>query len=48
MISEVDIDERPYAEVLIAGDPVTGLLDSGAEITVLGAGSEKYLKDSGI
>lgn len=42
------IDNRPYADVEIAGIPFRGLLDSGASITVLGKGSEIFLKNSGV
>lgn len=36
------------ADVCIAGIPIAGLLDSGAEITALGVGSEKFVNLPGI
>ena len=42
------VDKRPYVSVLLNNIPYTGLLDSGASISVLGAGSETFLLNSGI
>lgn len=38
-------DGRPYAEVLINNVPFLALLDSGANISVLGVGSERFMED---
>jgi len=43
-----EIDKRPYISVLVNNVPYTGLLDSGANISVLGVGSEKFLNSPGI
>lgn len=37
-------DSRPFAEVEMFGEMVNGLLDSGASVTVLGAGSLQFLE----
>lgn len=41
-------DNRPYARVRICNSDVIGLLDSGANISVLGKGSEEIVKLSGV
>ena len=41
-------DNRLYAKVVIAGQEIRGLLDSGASITVLGSGSEEFLSKLGV
>lgn len=38
------IDNRPYAKVKILGDEIEGLLDSGANVTVLGVGCHEKVK----
>ena len=47
-IVENSFDHRPYADILIAGLPIRGLMDSGAEISVLGAGAEQFIQQAGI
>lgn len=42
---EVDGDERPFMKVNILGKEILGLLDSGAQRTVLGIGSRKLIRD---
>lgn len=37
-------DQRPYAEVKICGEFLNGLLDSGANVTVLGAGGYERVR----
>lgn len=46
-VSDHPTDNRPYADVNVAGISIRGLLDSGASITVLGEGSEEFLKNTG-
>lgn len=48
VISDDPLDERPYADVIIADIPIRGLLDSGASITVLGSGSEEFVEKSSV
>lgn len=43
IISEAH-DPRPYACVTISDEEIKGLLDTGASVSILGAGSEKFLK----
>lgn len=45
LIVRVDGDNRPFAKVDIMGIPVIGLLDCGAQMTVLGFGCDKLLRD---
>lgn len=40
------IDKRPYVDVEIQGKIMRGLLDSGANICVLGAGCEKLIEEN--
>lgn len=44
MILDVEGDNRPYAKVSILGHEIVGLLDSGANLTVLGQNSENLIK----
>ena len=37
-------DSRPYANVELFGETITGLMDSGANITILGSGCIEFLK----
>lgn len=39
------IDERPYAEVVLFGNTVQGLLDSGSEVTLVGQGLVKLINN---
>lgn len=41
-------DPRPYANVTIFGEPVLGLLDSGASISCLGLGGQEFLQKHGL
>nr|XP_041631159.1 uncharacterized protein LOC121502206 [Drosophila kikkawai] len=41
-------DPRVFAEVLIQGKRVTGLLDTGASVNVLGRGSRELLEEIGV
>lgn len=41
-------DSRPYAQVELWGNALSGLLDSGSEITVLGSGSVEFLRENDI
>lgn len=41
-------DNRPSADVHIAGSLIRGLLDSGSSITVLGCGSEEFVSNIGV
>lgn len=41
----VDGDNRPFAKVYVLGREIVGLLDSGAQRTVLGIGCRKLIKD---
>lgn len=43
MISNVNGDNRPHANIKIFGDSFVGLLDSGANVSVLGRGSEQLI-----
>lgn len=45
LIVRVDGDNRPFAKVDVMGIPVIGLLDCGAQMTVLGFGCDKLLRD---
>lgn len=45
LIVQVDGDNRPFAKVDILGFSVIGLLDCGAQMTVLGVGCDKLLRD---
>lgn len=42
-----DIDERPYANVVISGYDYIGLLDSGANISAFGFGCQEFLDNTG-
>ena len=42
---KVDGDARPFVEVEVIGKKIVALLDSGAQRTVLGAGSEKFIRE---
>lgn len=42
------MDDRPFAEVEVGGISFTGLLDSGANISILGHECEKFLDATGI
>lgn len=42
---KVDGDARPFIKVNILGKDILGLLDSGAQRTVLGVGSKKMVKE---
>lgn len=44
-ILETSTDLRPYGKVEMFGKEVTGLLDSGSSVTILGKGSLQFLKD---
>lgn len=44
MILDVTGDNRPHAKVKILGREIVGLLDSGANLTVLGHNSENFIK----
>lgn len=44
MILDVDGDNRPHAKVNILGHEIVGLLDSGANLSVLGQNSENLIK----
>lgn len=41
---KVDGDNRPFVNVDVLGVKLIGLLDSGAQISIVGFGSEKLLK----
>lgn len=41
-------DNRPYATIDISGKQLEGMLDSGANISVLGNGSEGFLQSCGL
>lgn len=41
-------DIRPYGKVEIAGKTISGLLDSGSSVTVLGKGAEEFLKEASL
>lgn len=41
-------DKRPYATISIFGSPTKGLLDSGANISILGKGSDKFIENKTI
>ncbi|XP_055613020.1 uncharacterized protein LOC129759569 [Uranotaenia lowii] len=45
LIIRVEGDNRPFARVDVMGVQVVGLLDCGAQMTVLGVGSRKLLDD---
>jgi len=45
IIRAASSDRRPYATVYIEGIKITGLLDSGATVSVLGRGCETLLKN---
>lgn len=41
---EVEGDNRPFVTVDVMGLKVTGLLDSGAQVSILGAGGDRLLR----
>lgn len=41
-------DIRPYGEVNVFGEAMSGLLDSGSSVTVLGKGAVEFIKDLGL
>ena len=47
-IIKMNSDNRPYVKVVIGGREVTALLDSGANISVLGQDSEDLIKENGL
>lgn len=47
MIITDNDDSRPYAKILIDDVEYTGLLDSGASLTILGKGCEKFIENHG-
>lgn len=44
-INDSKSDNRPYADVFVAGYSYKGLLDSGANLSVLGAGSLEFIRE---
>lgn len=48
MVGGNKADSRPYAQIILWGKAMSGLLDSGASISVLGAGALQLLRDNGI
>lgn len=43
IIINVEQDNRPYAEINVLGHKITGLLDSGAQVTIIGGNFENIL-----
>jgi len=41
-------DQRPYAQVKIAGETIFGLLDSGTNVSCLGVGALDLLQRAGL
>lgn len=45
MSGEIECDERPYLSVLVLGRKFTGLLDSGASITIVGSREQSRIRN---
>lgn len=45
IIEDMPNDSRPHVEVSVEGHRMIGLLDSGASVTVFGAGSEEFIEN---